>query len=561
MKVKKAAHKKIHNLFTLPENKHNFELFYKYLSQPGLGLSLCQALPEERLKMFQFFREGSLEERIHVIDMVNPPSNPVELQKTIIAARDTYGDKTDIFFIYNIESCIILLKTTARDFFQRMNLIRDFFINFDAKFIFFVAEPSMKKMIRYAFDFYDWINFTFTFTPERGAPELHPLETIGKDVPKYSEPYKKIGYLKNSLKKTDSERKKSQILLELAELYRQIADYDAALERALESLEIEEKYNNHENLAKRYSEISNIFRQKGDPSKSLEYQQRVTKIREEVLGSNYPDLAASYYNLSKIYIDLGELPKAMTFQQKALKIQEAVLDATHPDLASSYNNISVIYHDLGKLEQALEFQKKATKIKEKVLGLNHPDLAISYSNISTIYHDLGKMEQALDFQERAVAIREQVLPSNHPDIAISYDNLSKILRDLDQGKRALDFQEKAVAIREQVLPPAHADLATSYNNIASIYRSQSQLDDALKYQNKAIKIYEDVLPEIHPFKATAYHNLSAIYLDMKSYALARQFSEKAVEMMHALYPNRDHPELKIMERRLKLIKESGPAGG
>ncbi|MCU0285085.1 MAG: hypothetical protein MUF15_01680, partial [Acidobacteria bacterium] len=44
------------NLFKLPENRYNLQLFYKLLSQPLKGLLLCQAFPEERLRIIEFFK-------------------------------------------------------------------------------------------------------------------------------------------------------------------------------------------------------------------------------------------------------------------------------------------------------------------------------------------------------------------------------------------------------------------------------------------------------------------------------------------------------------------------
>ncbi|HLP44297.1 MAG TPA: hypothetical protein VK469_00010, partial [Candidatus Kapabacteria bacterium] len=140
------------NPFTQPQNRSNFDLLYKALSQSVRGLCLCQVMPEERLTLFGFFNGNPLSGRIHVIDMAQPLCGPMELQKAILDVNKKQGDKKNIFFIYNFESCIYLSKTTAREFFQRLNLIRDFFMGFNATFVFFVTESSLKKIIREALD-------------------------------------------------------------------------------------------------------------------------------------------------------------------------------------------------------------------------------------------------------------------------------------------------------------------------------------------------------------------------------------------------------------------------
>ncbi|MCX6583378.1 MAG: TIR domain-containing protein [Candidatus Aminicenantes bacterium] len=245
--------------FKLPENRHNLQLFHKLLSQPLKGLLLCQAFPEERLRVIQFFHKDPLAKRIHTINMVKPIMGPMALQDAIINASEKFGPGKNIFFIFNIESCIYLSKITAKEFYRQMNLIRDFFMKFDAAFVFFVTESSLKEMIQNAFDFYDWMKFTFTFEPENKSLVAQELEQKQK---KYSQPSKNIEYLERSLEKITDEKEKSIRLFELGKLYHQMGNYDRALERIFESLEIEEKYGDPDIIAGRYNEIGLIYRAK-----------------------------------------------------------------------------------------------------------------------------------------------------------------------------------------------------------------------------------------------------------------------------------------------------------
>jgi hypothetical protein len=148
-----------------------------------------------------------------------------------------------------------------------MNLIRDFFMKFDAAFVFFVTESSLKEMIQNAFDFYDWMKFTFTFVPENKGFVAQEQEQKQK---KYSQPSKNIEYLERSLEKITDEKEKSIRLFELGKLYHQVGHYDNALERIFESLEMEEKYGDPDIIAGRYNEIGLIYQTKEarkDPDK------------------------------------------------------------------------------------------------------------------------------------------------------------------------------------------------------------------------------------------------------------------------------------------------------
>ncbi len=348
---------------------------------------MCKGMPAERNRIVSFFQHDSLMGRIHLIDMVNPLIDTIGLQETIAAAHEKRGDKKDIFFIYNIEDCIERLKAGERDFFERLNLIRDFFMRYSSVFVFFMTEWLVKEMIRYAFDFYDWVKLTFTFVPEEEERKL--LQALsGIETQKYSNPKGKIKYLQTKIEKIKEPQRRLPLLRDIGTLYYQIGKYNLALKYAIEAVDILEM----------------------SPDKRTD------------------DLTAAYNNLSLIYLAMGQLDRALAFQLKDLKILELVLNPNHLSLATSYNNAALIYQAMGQLDRALEYQLKALKIRESVLDPNHPYLAASYHNLSTIYHDMKDYSAAIGYAEKAVAIMEKLFPAGHP-------NLDKFKKNRDLIKK------------------------------------------------------------------------------------------------------------------------------
>lgn len=279
MASKNRAKERGYSLFRVPENLESIELLYKSLSQPSSGFSLCRTEPEERKKIFVFFDGDPLVERIHIIDMANPPLGPMELQQTIIDTYEKSKPKKDIFFIYNIENSTTLLKKGADNFFQGMNLIRDFFMQFEAEFVFFVSESLVNTIIKNAFDFYDWIKFTFIFVPEAPAPQT--LKTREREKAKYSKPLEKIEYLESSIKKSKNEKVRSTQLLELGKLSVQVDDFDKALERFNEALTIERKIDDLNSMAILYHEIGLVHEAKGNFDRASIFFQKAVKIFEK----------------------------------------------------------------------------------------------------------------------------------------------------------------------------------------------------------------------------------------------------------------------------------------
>ena len=156
----------VRHLFKIESNRDNFRRLYRFLSYPQRGLILCQTGLGEQSKILHFFRNSSLKERIYMLDLADPPLNPLALQEKIIHLHETQGEWENIFFLYNIDPCIKRLKIKEEAFFERLNMVRDFFSHFDSLFVFFFPVELLKVLIRHAFDFYDWFKLKMVFQPE-----------------------------------------------------------------------------------------------------------------------------------------------------------------------------------------------------------------------------------------------------------------------------------------------------------------------------------------------------------------------------------------------------------
>jgi hypothetical protein len=156
----------IRHLFKIESNRENFRRLYRFLSYPQRGFILCQSRLGEQSKILHFFKSSSLKERIYMLDMADPPLNPISMQEKIIQVHEKHEQRENIFFIYNIDTCIKLLKIKEDEFFERLNFIRDFFSQFDSLFVFFFPEDFLTVLIRRAFDFYDWFKLKVVFQPE-----------------------------------------------------------------------------------------------------------------------------------------------------------------------------------------------------------------------------------------------------------------------------------------------------------------------------------------------------------------------------------------------------------
>jgi len=482
----------------LTENElRQIKEFVLYAKNASYGFVAFEVIRNSKLEeVFDYLRGNFPQEPLAVINF-RGHSNESPLQIIRQAAEKNPGCK--VFFITNLILSHAATKEDEARFLQNINLFRDPLIALKKIFVFCFPPYFIDLLISKAPDFWDFVPLKFEFLD--APPEKS--ETRSFDGEAHSPDYLKnqIRFLENALATyllSDEER--IEKMNELAEAYCNSYQWQKAVEKAKEAIELQEKIlsPDHPDLATSYNNLSAIYKDKGNLSQALDFQLLAIAIREKVLSTDHPYLAASYNNLSIIYMDMGNLPLALEFQLKAIEIRGKILESGQPDRAQSYNNLSQIYQAMGNLPQALDFQLKATEIVEKVLSPNHPDLATSYNNLSGIYQEMGNLPQALNFQLKAFEIREKVLAPDHPDMATSYNNLSHIYQTLGILPQALDFQLKAMYINENVLSSDHPSLATSYSNLCSIYYVLKDFEKALFYIGKAVEIRKKTLPEEHP---------------------------------------------------------------
>ena len=111
--------------------------------------------------------------------------------------------------------------------------------------------------------------------------------------------------------------------------------------------------------------------------------------------------------LGNVFKNKGEDNKALQYYQKSLQIREKALGLDHHRVAMSLNNIGSVFYDKGKYDNALQHFQKSLAIWEKALGLDHPRVVYSLNGIGAIFIAQKKPKLAIEPLERLAAICEK----------------------------------------------------------------------------------------------------------------------------------------------------------
>ena len=160
-----------------------------------------------------------------------------------------------------------------------------------------------------------------------------------------------------------SKETNSETSPEVADIYNNIGlvyssnDSDKALEYYLKALAIYEKVygTNHPNVAITTNNIAIIQRKQKKYDESLANFQKVLYVWESMnKGRRHPNEAFVFTNVGQVYFDKGEMEKALELQNKALTIYKENYGEKHPEIAGVFNQLGVIYLSQRKFKLALE---------------------------------------------------------------------------------------------------------------------------------------------------------------------------------------------------------------
>lgn len=222
---------------------------------------------------------------------------------------------------------------------------------------------------------------------------------------------------------------------------------DSALKYLNKALQIAEKNNYYEHLAKIHGRIgsaffytSNFDRVLTHYYKSLEYLQK---------KENKQELLSTFFNIGLVYNSLNNYDKSREYYEKAL---ELVTPEVYPNdpipmnqiKARILNNIGISYYSQQKPEEALKYYYEAIEISEEI---NFPYvISLAYNNIGNIYREKESFDIALSFYNKSIQIRKQT--KDFKGIALTYFYIAETLKKSNQPYEAIQKYQNAYNIAD-----------------------------------------------------------------------------------------------------------------
>jgi tetratricopeptide (TPR) repeat protein len=316
--------------------------------------------------------------------------------------------------------------------------------------------------------------------------------------------------------------------------------FDTAMVCANTAMELAEKIDFKNGLAKSYRNIGVIDAQMGEQDKALQYFLRVLSIYKEL--SDNTGVVITMGDIGNIYLAEVNYAKALEYDSLALAVNEKVNNKT--GAANNYINMGIVYSYEGKYTKALESEFKALAICEQLS--DEAACSSAYGNIGFIYSSQGNYEQALTYEYKSLAISEK--SGDKTNMALNYDNIGNVYDGEENYTKALEFYSKGLDINREI--GNKRGIATDMGNISTVYYVQHNYTKALEFNLKALSLFKEVHDERGI--ALAYNSLGNIYA---------KFLKIAIENRNAGSDSLGKKALDYYNRALSISREIGEEEG
>jgi len=232
-------------------------------------------------------------------------------------------------------------------------------------------------------------------------------------------------------RKINNKKGEADALNKLGNIHWVTSNYNAAMERYLEALEIREEIGDSAGIAGCYNNLGIIASEFNDYDVALEYTKKAYAINNRI--NNVSDIATNCNNLGTYYHEMKEYSKALNYYFTNLNLLEELDDRT--SLSFTLNNIGEIYNENKKYSEALPYYYRALKIQEEINETS--GIAVSKLNLGDVYLKMGDLENAHKFLYESLNISKKI---GYRDIqSYCYEILSKYYKEKENFSEAYKY--------------------------------------------------------------------------------------------------------------------------
>lgn len=346
----------------------------------------------------------------------------------------------------------------------------------------------------------------------------------------------------------DQPQLRSEMLLTLGGLYRQLGQFDQAAELLAKALELARENDDQRTLQQATLELGVVERQRQHTDQA------------EILLNTIINAQPSAEMHSKAFAERallrewqGQFEPALEDARAAIAIDQSRGKAGRGDHARDRHIEALILTRLGQFDLAETAFSESIATTTEIYGANDTRTSQMHNDYAVFLLSKSRPADGEVEARKALESRRQRLGNGHPHVAETLQILGGALRQQGRLDEAHAAFEEGLAIQRKTFGNKHGDVANMLNSLSILAASRQQYAMAEGYAREALEIQNALGLAETTTSATIAITLGVSLMRMGRYDEAGQLLNSALKIHHAILGT-NHPAVLSNENALAQLE-------
>ena len=282
-------------------------------------------------------------------------------------------------------------------------------------------------------------------------------------------------------------REEARLLHNLAVVYQEQGDYEAARHLYEQSLDINRRLGHKAGEASSLHNLGALAQAQGDYAAARRYYQQSLEIAQ-TLGDR-AGVSRSLHQLGNIAYLQGDYAVARQLYEESLAIKEELGD--QQGIASTLDQLGRLAQLSGEYDKARRYYEQVIAISER-LGDIH-SLGITFGNLATIFESQGEPKQALSYLERSAELFRRL--GDVPNLVVTQRALARIRQRIGDLEPSIEHLSQALVLSLTLAPRPVLETAREVVDFGKTLIAQEKFADALTMVSRLGDVLNNLVAE------------------------------------------------------------------
>ena len=234
------------------------------------------------------------------------------------------------------------------------------------------------------------------------------------------------------------------------------------------------------------NEVATIYYNLGDVDAAAEQFLRALELWEAALGPDHPDTLKAVNNLGQTRARQQRPAEAEALYRRALDGRRRALGDDDPYTLITMNNLADLCRATGRLDEAETLLRRTLDTQRRVHGPAHKNTITSLGNLATLLMQRDRPDEAVAMHREAHEASRATLGADHVMTAMTGIRLAIALQKTGHAPEAEPILLAAVASFDRTLGPASTDAVNARRALARVYRDLGDPERAAEHLTLAL---------------------------------------------------------------------------